>query len=238
MATYVLVHGAWHGGWCWRDTVRALRAQGHTVFAPTLTGNGERQHLNQHGITLETHIRDVVGVFEAEELQDVVLVGHSYGGMVISGVADRIADKIARLVYLDAFVPEHGDSLLDAIRKALPPEVSAHYLQTFLDSAAHDNAMLMPPLPGELFGATPATSAWMQRRCNPQALATFTTPVLLGGAAAALPKTYILADGWNPSPFRHFAAQARAAGWDCVTMPGGHGLMMDAPDALAEVLAR
>ena len=238
MATFVLVHGAWHGGWCWRDTVTALQAHGHRVFAPTLSGNGERLHLGHQGITLETHVRDVLGVFEAEELEDVVLVGHSYGGMVITGVADRIPNKIARVVYLDAFVPEHGESLLDAIRKSLPPEISAHYFKTFFDGAQRNHEMLMPPLPGALFGASPATDAWMQRRCNAQALATFTNPVLLSGAANATPKTYVLADGWDPSPFRYFAARCgEHPHWRVLKMAGGHGLMMDSPAALAEVLA-
>ena len=94
MATFVLVHGAWHGGWCWRDTARALRAAGHTVFTPTHTGLGERAHQNGEAITLETHIRDVAGCIEAEELDDVILCGHSYGGMVITGVADRMPERI------------------------------------------------------------------------------------------------------------------------------------------------
>lgn len=237
MATFVLIHGAWHGGWCYRDTAKALRAQGHTVHVPTLTGNGQRLHLAHQGITLETHVRDVLGVFEAEELDDAVLVGHSYGGMVITGVADRIPQKIRRLVYLDAFVPEHLDSLIDCIRKALPPEVADVFLNAFYGGSAQDHSMMIPALPGELFGAPPAIAEWMRRRCNAQPLATFTAPVLLSGAGASLPKTYILADGWNPSPFRHFAAKAAAAGWPCHTMSGGHGLMMELPDALAALLA-
>jgi len=111
MANFVLVHGAWHGGWCYRDTAAALRAAGHEVFTPTHTGVGERFHQSAENITLETHVRDVCGCIEWEELDDVVLVGHSYGGMVISGVADRMAERVRALVFLDAFVPEHGDSL-------------------------------------------------------------------------------------------------------------------------------
>ena len=106
MANFVLVHGAWHGGWCYRDTAKILRAAGHTVHTPTHTGVGERFHQSAENITLETHIRDVAGCIEAEELTDVVLCGHSYGGMVITGVADRMPDKIRALCYLDAFIPE------------------------------------------------------------------------------------------------------------------------------------
>ena len=106
MSTFVLVHGAWHGGWCWRRVERLLRAQGHEVLTPTLTGLGERAHLMSRQIDLETHIEDVLGVLRIENLRDVVLCGHSYGGMVITGVADREPECITALVYLDAFVPE------------------------------------------------------------------------------------------------------------------------------------
>ncbi len=112
-ATFVLVHGAWHGGWCYARVAGLLRARGHTVFTPTLTGQGERAHLLSGSINLSTHIEDVLGVFAFERLDDVVLAGHSYGGMVITGVADRIPERIRALAYLDAFVPENGQSLFD-----------------------------------------------------------------------------------------------------------------------------
>src|SRR3712207_5745958 len=111
MTTYVLVHGAWHGGWCWKKVVPLLRTAGHEVYTPTLTGLGERAHLLSPTITLDTHILDVVNVLEYEELLDVVLVGHSYAGAVISGVADRAPTQVAQLVYLDAFVPRDGEAL-------------------------------------------------------------------------------------------------------------------------------
>lgn len=120
MANFVLVHGAWIGGWCWRPNAQALRKAGHEVFTPTLTGLGERSHLMNPGINLDTHIADIVNVIKHEELSDVVLVGHSYGGMVVTGVADALADKIRSLVYLDAFVPESGQALVDLA----PPETS------------------------------------------------------------------------------------------------------------------
>src|SRR5206468_3396010 len=170
MATFVLVHGAWHGGWCWRDTAKALRAAGHEVHAPTHTGVGQRAHLSSEAITLETHVRDVVGCIEAEELNDVILCGHSYGGMVITAVADRLGDRIRALSYLDAFVPAHGDSLK-------------------------------------------------------------------GGTNPAVKRQYILADGWDPSPFRYFAQQCSGQrGWDVVKMPCGHDVMVDMPDELARQL--
>ena len=113
MTTFVLVHGAWHGGWCYKRVARLLRQAGHEVYTPTLTGLGERAHLINRAIDLDTHVQDIVGVICCEELSDVVLCGHSYGGMVITGVAEQIAAKIRSLVYLDAFVPENGKSLMD-----------------------------------------------------------------------------------------------------------------------------
>ena len=113
MTTFVLVHGAWHGGWCYKRVARLLRQAGHEVYTPTLTGLGERAHLINRAIDLDTHVQDILGVIRCEELSDVVLCGHSYGGMVITGVAEQIAAKIRSLVYLDAFVPENGKCLFD-----------------------------------------------------------------------------------------------------------------------------
>jgi pimeloyl-ACP methyl ester carboxylesterase len=240
MANFVLVHGAWHGGWCYRDTAQALRAAGHAVFAPTHTGVGERFHQSAENITLETHIRDVSGCIEFEELSDVVLVGHSYGGMVISGVADRMPERLRALVYLDAFVPEHGDSLSGLLDKALAPEVAAQFLTTFRGAAAEGNSGLMQPIPAEMFNVVADKRDWVNRRCRPQALATFESPALLSGKHLRVPqRLYILADGWDPSPFRHFAAQAEdKPGWRVVKMPCGHDVMVDMPNELAAELLK
>ncbi len=113
MATYVLVHGGGHGGWCYQRVARLLRAPGHEVYTPTLTGLGEREHLLSPDIDLDTHITDVVKVMQFEDLHDVILVGHSYGGMVITGIADRATDRVGHIVYLDAANPENGQSLVD-----------------------------------------------------------------------------------------------------------------------------
>jgi pimeloyl-ACP methyl ester carboxylesterase len=238
MGTFVLVHGAWHGGWCYRDTANALRAAGHTVFTPTHTGVGERAHVGYENVTLETHIRDVLGCIEAEELEDVVLCGHSYGGMVITGVADRIPEKIAALVYLDAFVPGDGDSLNGLLPKAQPPEVAAQFLEGFR-GAARDGSGLMQPIPAEMFNVAEANREWVNRRCVPQALATFEMPILLSGAHQQVARRiYILADGWDPSPFRYFASRFEAdPAWQVVTMPCGHDVMVDMPTELSETLA-
>jgi pimeloyl-ACP methyl ester carboxylesterase len=238
VANFVLVHGAWHGGWCYRDTAAALRKAGHTVHAPTHTGLGQRAHLSAQSITLETHIRDVAGCIEAEELDDVVLVGHSYGGMVITGVADRLAARIKALVYLDAFVPEHEDSLIGLLPKALPPEAAAQFIGAFRGAALDKNGGLMQPIPAEVFNVVPDKRDWVNRRCVPQALATFEVPLLLTGASAAVKKRmYILADGWDPSPFRYFARLYEGkVGWEVVKFPCGHDVMVDMPKELADTL--
>src|SRR5690348_13524991 len=122
MANIVLVHGGWIGGWCWQRVTPLLVAARHRVYTPTLTGLGERAHLLTQEIDLSTHIQDVVGLIECEELENVVLVGQSYAGMVITGVADRMAARLSRLVYLDAFVPQDGQCLADLV----PAEVMAN----------------------------------------------------------------------------------------------------------------
>jgi len=238
MATFVLVHGAWHGGWCYRDTAAALRAAGHTVFTPTHTGLGERAHQAGQHITLETHVRDVCGCIEAEELTDVILCGHSYGGMVITSVADRMPDRIKALVYLDAYVPEHGESMIDQYRKALTPEQAAETTARVRNAARTNGDGMMLPRPAEAFNVAPAHRAWVDRRCVPQALATFEMPVLLTGAGAQVTqRLYILADGWDPSPFRWYAARLEnTPGWRVIRFPCGHDVMVDMPVELANEL--
>ena len=238
MATFVLVHGAWHGGWCYRDTAAALRAAGHTVFTPTHTGLGERAHQAGQNVTLETHVRDVCGCIEAEELNDVILCGHSYGGMVITMVADRLPERIKALAYLDAYVPEHGESLIDQYHRALAPEQAAQATARVRSAARASGDGMMPPRPAEAFNVTPARRARVDRRCVAQALATFEMPVLLTGAGARVTqRLYILADGWDPSPFRWFAARfEKDPGWRVIRFPCGHDVMVDMPADLAREL--
>lgn len=240
MTTFVLVHGAWHGGWCYRDTARALRAAGHDVFAPTHTGVGERAHQGAENITLETHIRDVCGVIEAEELYDVVLCGHSYGGMVITGVADRMPDRIATLVYLDAFLPEHGQSVTSLAALAAGPEAAAGFVGALRGSSLEGRGLRAAPMPAEAFGTKPENCAWVNRRCVPQALATFEMPVLLTGAGAAVKKrVYIVAEGWGPNPFHYFAAKVQGQpGWVVSRLPCGHDVMVHMPSELAGELLK
>jgi pimeloyl-ACP methyl ester carboxylesterase len=234
MANIVLVHGAWHGGWCYRDTAAALRAKGHNVFSPTLSGNGMYKHNGNQSITLETHIRDVCGLIESEELDNVVLLGHSYGGMVITGAADRIPSKIKQLIYLDAFVPEDRQSLMDLLPMALPKDAADFFMGTFYGASATEYSMMMSPVPAAAFGIKSENHAWVDRQCVSQALATFKLPVLITGAAASIPKLYILADAWDPSPFRYFAQKvAGIASWTVTKLASSHDVMVDMPHELA-----
>ena len=223
MATFVLVHGAWHGSWCWKRVRKALHTRGHEVFTPTLTGVAERSHLLSSDVNLTTHIQDVVNLIQWEELSDVVLCGHSYGGCIISGVADRIPNRLRALVYLDAFVLEDGQSLHDT----LPP--SQRNLQ--LEAALRDGeGWKVPPIPAEVFNVNANDREWVNRQCTMQPLATFQQALGLSGRVDLVTDvTFILATGWEDSPFPAFYDRAKAKGWKALTMPCGHDVMLDRP---------
>ena len=230
MSTYVLVHGAWHGSWCWKRVRKALQARGHGVFTPTLTGVGERSHLLSRQVNLDTHIEDVVNLIQWEELSDVILCGHSYGGAVISGVADRIPDRIGALVYLDAFVLKNGQCVHDTV----PPD--GRNLQMEL-TATHGAGWKVPPIPAEVFNVNANDAAWVNRQCTMQPLATFQQPIQLSGKADGIRNvTFILATGYADSPFPQFYEPAKAKGWKTLTMASGHDVMLDLPEQLTQVL--
>lgn len=230
MTTFVLVHGAWHGGWCWRRVTPLLRAAGHDVHAPTLTGLGERAHLSGPSVNLDTHIGDVVGVIEAEDLHDVVLVGHSYGGFVVRGVADRAASAIRKLVFLDAFVAENGKSMIDYV----PPERRAAFEEGGKAKGAFD------PMPLEPFGVTkPNDLAWAKPRLRPQPFATFAQPLRLASGMPASPLIFIRCTEPAFPTFEGFAQRAKNdPGWTYVEVTGGHDAMITNPKGLAETLLR
>lgn len=231
MATFVLVHGAWHGSWCWKRVRRALQAQGHDVFAPTLTGVAERSHLLSRQVNLETHILDVENLMRWEELSDVVLCGHSYGGCVISGVADRVPDRIRALVYLDAFVLEAGENLAQHV-----PEVQ--YKQLLEGAKAVGEGWKVPPIPAEVFNVNAGDREWVNRQCTMQPLETFQQPISLSGGLRKIKNvTFILATGFvEGSPFPPFYEKAKAKGWKTITVPCGHDVMLDLPEELTRVL--
>jgi pimeloyl-ACP methyl ester carboxylesterase len=217
--TYVIVHGAWGGSWAFRQVDSLLTARGHTVYRPSLTGLGERVHLASREVGLETHVMDVVNAFLFEELRDVVLVGHSYGGIVISGVAERVPDRIRHLVYLDALVPDDGDSMMTMFS---PPR--------FFDSMIKDGFVV---------------PAWVKPgqpvpRDVPHPLKTFTDPIRLTNPdARRIPATYILTvePGSKEDTFSPFADRAKARAWKVLTMEADHNPQWSAPGKLTEVLA-
>lgn len=230
MSTYVLVHGAWHGSWCWKRVRQSLQARGHQVFTPTLTGIAERSHLLSPHVNLDTHIADVVNLIQWEELSHVVLCGHSYGGCVVTGVADRIPDSVDALVYLDAFVPENGQSLYDI----LPPEMRDGQLQ---GAQQIGDGWKVPPIPAEVFNVNRGDLDWVNRQCTMQPLATFQQPLRLTGGIARIKNiTFILASGWSPSPFPPFYERAKAKGWKTLSMSCGHDVMLDLPEELTQEL--
>ena len=227
--TFVLVHGAWHGGWCWQRVADRLRGGGHAVFTPTLTGLGERAHLLRAGIDLETHIADVVNTLKWEGLADVVLCGHSYGGFVISGVAEVAAPALRSIVFLDAFIPRDGESVRDLTGPAVREAAAA---------AKARGDLGIPPRPAEAFGVNPADRAWVDRLCVPHPIATFTDKVALSGAATRVArKTYVRAASYaNPGFDRAFAAVKSDPTWRSYAVDCGHDMMVDAPDRLCEIL--
>jgi pimeloyl-ACP methyl ester carboxylesterase len=226
----VLVHGAWHGGWCYRRVADLLRVSGHRVHAPTLTGLGERSHLLTRSVDLSTHIADICNLIRWEDLGQIVLVGHSYGGMVVTGVADAMTDRISALVYLDAFLPTAGKSFHDI----LPAEVAHAQAQ----SASASNGLSVPPIPAAAFNVNEADRSWVDSLCTPHPLATLTQPIELTGSHARIgTKSYALATK-NPIPlFREFSRSMRndrsCASYE---LPCGHDVMVDLPKETAAII--
>lgn len=228
MATFVLVHGAWHGAWCWRRVARLLARDGHEVFAPTLTGLGERSHLLAPGINLDTHILDVANEIKWQGLKEVILVGHSYGGMVISGVAERVEKAIAAFVMLDAFFPENGEALLD---------LSAGAVQEAFRAAAQSGATTLPPRSAAAFKVNDNDRAWVDAQCTPQPIGCVLQKLPLSGARERIKnRVYIRATGYPSEPFDRGLAKARAQDWRTYEVPCGHDVMLDQPERLAAIL--
>jgi pimeloyl-ACP methyl ester carboxylesterase len=233
MATYVLVHGGGHGGWCYQRVARLLRSSGHEVYTPTLSGLGERSNLLSPVIDLDLHIRDVVAVLHYEDLRDVILVGHSYGGMVITGAADRAADRIGRVVYLDAANPENGQSLVDV---AGPIIESTRPLGAVVDGV--ELVLLPSPEAGLFYGVTdPDDVAWMADRLTGHPWKCFEQPLRLTDevAFAALPQYHIVCTSTLATRDPELMEKARADGrlWEIDT---GHDLMITEPAAVTEAL--
>ena len=231
MAAFLVAHGAWSAGWAWKKMHPLMRSRGHRLVTPTYTGLGERAHLAHPGIDLDAHIDDMVAVLHCEDLTDIVLVGHSYGGMVATGVADRAPAKIAQLVYLDAFVPRNGEALFDLV------SAEARAGMRKAANEAGDGWRIPPnPLPPD----TDQTDvSWIMPRRVMQPRKTFEQPVRLTGAGERLPRTYIYCT--RPSPgdvFRQFAERARSdPRWRSHEIDASHSPHVTAPAVLADLLA-
>src|SRR5262245_11654176 len=230
MAAFVLVHGAWLGGWCYKRVAGLVRRAGHDVFTPTLTGLGERAHLMSPSISLNTHIDDVLGVIQYEELSDIVLCGHSYAGAVISGVAEKAADKIGALVFVDAFLPADGQSHM----AAFAPELAQQMRQ---DARQNGEGYMLTPPSADRVNLNAADVAWVTAMCGKHPLACFEARIALaGGRERVARRIYIAATGW-PSPFAAFAERfSQDPAWQVERVDCGHLIMLDRPQELADIL--
>ncbi len=227
---FVLVHGSSGGSWVWKRLAPRLRAAGHDVYAPTLTGLADRAHLLQGGVDLTTHVTDIAELLVYEDLTDAILVGNSYAGMIVSGVVARVPERLRCLVFLDAYVPDHGQSAVDL----WPPERRAYAEQAEADGVSR-------PPPPAMFGVTdPELQTWIEERMTPHPVATYTEPVMAGSAASrSLQHVFIACTGnppTTPDVFGPFAAKARTLGWEVHDLAAGHLAMLTAPDELADLL--
>ncbi|UYN95784.1 MAG: alpha/beta hydrolase [Enhydrobacter sp.] len=229
MATIVLAHGAWSSAWAWKKMRPLMQAAGHTFFSPSYTGLGERAHLARPDIDLSTHIQDVTNVLEFEDLNDVVLLGHSYGGMVATGVADKARGRIARIVYIDAFAPKHGQSLFDLVGPKAEANMRAGALKD-----GEGWRLPINPMPPD---TAPEDVAWASPRRRPQPIKTFEQKISLGSDVAA-PRHYIYAKKNGPGDvFRQFGERARSeAGWKYYEIDASHNPHITCPDVLMKLL--
>ncbi len=227
MTDFVLVHGAWHGGWCWRLVADRLRAAGHRVLTPTLTGQGERHHLLTAATDTATHVRDILALLDHEEVADAVLVGHSYGARPTALACGHPA--VARWVSLDGVPVRAGEALLEGA----PPGVVAKGRAAAIDGIG------ALPLPAAALGVPEGhpLHGWVERRLTPMAWRTFEEPLApLPARFAALPRAYVAATGNTLDGPKRGVAQARAEGWPIIGIDSGHDLMVTAPDETAAAL--
>ncbi len=227
---FVLVHGAWHGAWCYSRVRDILTRMGHRVFTPTLTGLGERSHLLSKDINLDTHITDVVNVMKWEDLDNVVLAGHSYGGWIISGVAEQMEKKISSIVYLDAYLPEDGESGL---------KIGSVFTRKGLEEAMRTGAISRPGPKAEQFMVmTEENRRWVDSKCTEHPVGPGLQEIRLTGARDRIAKkTYVLAGLYQSPQFtKYYAACQQDPSWITLEMPCGHDVMVDMPEMLAEIL--
>lgn len=230
MTTFLVAHGAWTAGWAWKKMRPLLEGRGHVLLTPTYTGLGERSHLAHRDINLETHIADILGILRFEDLKDVTLIGHSYGGMVATGVADRAPERISRVVYVDAYVPRNGQSLFDLQSSEWRERMRA-------EARAQGEGWRIPPPP-----MSPDTSrddiSWAESRRVMQPLMTFEQSLRLTGAMETLPRTYVYCKRARAGDvFRQFLDRARREqGWRAFEIDASHSPNITAPEELADIL--
>lgn len=223
---FILVHGGFRGGWCYAPVAKILREAGHLVHAPSLTGLGDRSHLAGEAVNASTHIADIVNLIRWERLEDVVLVGHSYGGFVITGVADRIPEKLRALVYLDSSIPSDGGAMLDVTTEA----------ERAIIEGAADHGWLMQPAPASAFGLEGEIAALVDDLSTAQPLNTLSEKIRVSGAYLTVPrKAYVRATGWPRSqPFYDRLKEDPA--WQTFLFDCAHDLMLERPEETAELL--
>ena len=227
MAVFVVAHGAWSSGWAWRKMRTLMRDAGHDFFTPSYTGLGERHHLASRAVSLSLHIEDIVNVLEFEDLRDVVVIGHSFGGLVATGVADRARDRVARIIYLDAFVPEDGQSLMDLVS----PEG-----RDSMKAASHAGDGWRIPARGLPPDTPEGERAWAAARRVAHPIAAFEEPLRLSGVPLP-PRAYIYCQRTDPDDrFGPFAARARRDGWPYAEIDSSHNPHITAPTELGAVL--
>ena len=232
--TFVLVHGAWHGGWCWRRVVAILQSAGHVVFAPTLTGFGERVHLTRPDLTIDDFATDIVNVIAAEELNDVILVGHSFGGNAVSAVADRAAERLKHLVYVDTLLLKNGESGFSVLDPAIVAQRTELAEKT-------SGGLTIPPPPPEAFGVSdPADAEWLRRRLTPLPLNCYRAPIRLKHPLGnGVKKTFVACT----NPVYQPAVRTRdwvksQSDWGYLELGTGHDAMITNPEGLAQMLVQ
>lgn len=220
--TFLLVPGAWHGAWCYRRVQDLLVAKGHKVFALTLTGLADRSHLASDAINMDTHVADVVNFVTWEDLTDFVLVGHSYGGLMLAGAAEKVAAKIASIVFLDAFIPENGQSMADIVKREMP------------------QSGLAPSYPAAAMGVPPEDAAWADAKLTGQPVNTYTQKMTLTGAYKTIAKKAFVRtlQFENPGIQATYEAFKQQPGWRTFTIDCGHDMMLAKPKETADILAQ
>jgi pimeloyl-ACP methyl ester carboxylesterase len=235
VADFLLIHGAWHGGWCWAEVADRLRGRGHRVYAPSLAGLADRAHLLSLQVTVETHVQDVIGLIGHESLEGCVLVGHSYAGNVITGVADRLREAVGHYVFLDGSLPPDGVS----VWRWCDQHTETVRVGRLAQIAQQGGGILLPAPPAAAFGLLDAgQQARVQKQLTPMPASLYTSPLVLrNGGSTGLRRTYIATVDPVYEPLRHVHEQLRdASGWSFIELATGHDAMVSAPAALADLL--